>query len=100
MQDKASFGYIADAWLETKKKTVAKSTYEGYINLYNYYIKDVFLMCKIKDIEPIDINNFMTSFDFKAIHNCKNYDNYETNIRLCNIHELYTIKSMLWNQKA
>jgi hypothetical protein len=37
--DKASFGYIAEIWLETKKATVAKRTYEGYKESYERYIK-------------------------------------------------------------
>lgn len=63
--DKAYFSYVANAWLDTKKKTVASTTYEGYKNCYNYYIKENFKDQKIKDIEPIDINTFMTSLDYK-----------------------------------
>lgn len=63
--DKASLGYISELWLKTKEKTVAKVTYTGYKDCYNYYIKDVFEVKLVKDIEPIDINDFMVSLSHK-----------------------------------
>lgn len=63
--DKASLGYIAGVWLETKKKTVAKRTYEGYKESYDRYIKSEFETKPIKDIEPMDVNAFMVSIDLK-----------------------------------
>lgn len=63
--DKASLGYIAEVWLETKKNTVATRTYEGYKESYDRYIKEVFKAKLIKDIEPIDINAFMVSLKLK-----------------------------------
>ena len=63
--DRASLGYIAGVWLEMKKKTVAYRTYTGYKESYNRYIKDKFGAYLIKDIEPMDINAFMVSLNFK-----------------------------------
>ena len=63
--NKASLGYISELWLKTKEKTVASATYTGYKNCYDYYIKEVFEIKLIKDIEPIDINMFVVSLDFK-----------------------------------
>lgn len=63
--EKDSFGHIAELWLETKKKTVAHSTYIGYKNCYEYYIKNTFEEKLVADIEPIDIVSFMTSLNFK-----------------------------------
>lgn len=63
--DKSYFSYVADIWLETKKKTVAPTTFEGYKNCYDYYIKSEFKNAKIKDVEPMDINSFMAKLDYK-----------------------------------
>ncbi|MDF2485686.1 MAG: integrase family protein [Herbinix sp.] len=63
--DKASLGYLAQEWLKTKEKTVAHRTYTGYKESYDRHIKTVFESKLIKDIEPIDINAFMTSLKFK-----------------------------------
>lgn len=63
--DKASLGHIAEIWLETKKKTVAHRTYTGYKESYDRYIKTKFESVLIREIEPIDINGFMVSLDFK-----------------------------------
>lgn len=63
--DKACLGYIAGVWLETKKKTVAKRTYEGYKESYDNHIKKEFEAKLIKDIEPLDINSFMISLKLK-----------------------------------
>lgn len=63
--DKASLGHVAELWLKTKDKTVAKTTYTGYKNCYEYYIKKEFETKLIKDIEPIDINEFMVSLEYK-----------------------------------
>lgn len=63
--DKASLGCIADVWLKMKEKTVAYRTYTGYKESYDRYIKKAFETRLIKDIEPIDINAFMVSLDYK-----------------------------------
>jgi integrase len=63
--DKASLGHIAEVWLKTKEKTVAYRTYTGYKESYDRYIKKEFETKLIKDIEPLDINSFMTSLNFK-----------------------------------
>lgn len=63
--DKASLGYIAELWLKTKEKTVAKATCTGYKDCYNYYIKDVFQTKLIKEVEPIDISDFIVSLGHK-----------------------------------
>lgn len=63
--DKASLGYIAEVWLETKKKTVATRTYEGYKESYDNHIKKAFESKPIKDIEPMDINAFMVRLNMK-----------------------------------
>lgn len=63
--DKASLGYIAGVWLETKKKTVAGRTYEGYKESYDNHIKKAFEFKLIKDVEPMDINAFMVSLNLK-----------------------------------
>ena len=61
--DKAGLSYVAEVWLETKRKAVAYRTYTGYKESYERYIKKVFEAKLIKDIEPIDISTFMTSLD-------------------------------------
>ena len=63
--DKATFTYVAETWLETKKKEVAGRTYEDYKDNYERYIKGKFATKQIKDIEPIEIINFMVSLDLK-----------------------------------
>jgi integrase len=63
--DKASLGYIAELWLNLKKKTVAGRTYHDYKENYERYIKGRFEKRPVKDIEPIDISEFMVSLDFK-----------------------------------
>ena len=63
--DKASLGYLAEEWLKTKEMTVAHRTYTGYKESYDRHIKKVFEHSLIKDIEPIDINTFMTSLKYK-----------------------------------
>ena len=63
--DKAILGYIAGVWLETKKKPVAKRTYEAYKERYDRYIKKKFETKPIKDIEAMDVNAFMVSIDLK-----------------------------------
>lgn len=65
VMDKASFGYLADIWLGTKKKMVATATYTGYKDCYEYYVKETFEKKKVKDIESIDINAFMVTLDKK-----------------------------------
>lgn len=59
--DKASLGYVAGIWLETKRMTVSGRTHESYKECYDRYIKREFGDKQIKDIEPIDINSFMVS---------------------------------------
>jgi len=64
--DKANFCYVADAWLSAKAKTVSSVTHKGYSDCYDYYIKISKLKdLKVKDIEPIDVSNFMSTLMYK-----------------------------------
>lgn len=65
VMDKASIGYVAEIWLKTKYKTVAKATYTGYKDCYEYYIKNRFSVKLVKDIDMIDVNEFMVSLNYK-----------------------------------
>jgi len=62
--DKESFIYIADRWIGVREKTVAPSTYRQNSNYYNAYIKKAFENKLVKDIEPLDITDFMLTLDF------------------------------------
>lgn len=65
VRPKESFGTIAETWLKLKAKTVSSVTLNGYKDCYNIYIKDKFENFKVKDIETIDITNFMLDLDYK-----------------------------------
>lgn len=64
VRPKESFGNIAETWLKLKAKTVSEVTVDGYKDCYNMYIKDKFKDTKVKDIEAIDITNFMLDLDY------------------------------------
>lgn len=65
VRPKESFGNIAETWLKLKEKTVSPVTLKGYKDCYNIYIKAKFENTKVKDIETIDIANFMLDLDYK-----------------------------------
>ncbi|MFV0343408.1 MAG: tyrosine-type recombinase/integrase [Anaerocolumna sp.] len=62
--DRESFGFIAEKWLGVREKTVARATYRQNKNTYNIYLKNTFENKLIKDIEPIDITEFMLTLDY------------------------------------
>ncbi len=65
VKPKESLGLIADAWLKMKSKTVTAVTLKGYEDCYNSYIKQAFELTKVKNIETIDVSNFMFDLEYK-----------------------------------
>jgi integrase len=61
--DKESLHYIAERWLGTRKKTIAPSTYRQNEYYYNHYIKAAFDGKLVKNIDTIDITDFMLSLE-------------------------------------
>lgn len=62
--DKESFGFLAEKWLGVREKTVARATYRQNKNTYSIYIKKAFENRLLKDIEPMDVTDFMLTLDY------------------------------------
>ncbi len=60
---KESFSFISERWLAMREKTVATTTYRTNRACYEAYIEPVFSDKLVKDIEPIDITDFMLSLN-------------------------------------
>jgi len=60
---KEGFSYVADRWLLTRQKTVAPTTYRQNKCYYDTYIEKTFETSLIKDIDALDITDFMVKMD-------------------------------------
>lgn len=63
VNDKESLNYIAEKWIEVREKLVSPATYRNNKYYFEHYIKPKFEGALIKDIESIDITNFMIDLD-------------------------------------
>ncbi len=63
VNNKESLNYIAERWIGMREKTVAPVTYRNNKYYYEHYIKDYFDKRLIRDIEPMDITEFMVSLN-------------------------------------
>lgn len=63
VNEKETLNYIAEKWLGVREKTIAPATYRVNKFYYEHYVKPILGGNLIKDIEPIDVTDFMLSID-------------------------------------